>query len=95
VWQAFEDEDAQTAYRAVCHGYLVFLTSHGGLWFVNILMPEEEREKTYMAGPGFKKGVALEEAQRIALELTRQARVKLERKLRMLERERVKDRPER
>lgn len=95
MWQAFENDDGQPAYRAVCNGYLVFLTNLGGLWFVNVLMPEGEREKTYMAGPGFKKGVALEEAQRIALELTRQARVKLERKLRMLERERVKDRPER
>jgi hypothetical protein len=87
VWQPFEDTDGQTAYRAVCHGYLVFLTNHGGVWFVNVLMPEDEREKTYMAGPGFKKGVRLEEAQRIALELTRQARAKLERKLKARERQ--------
>lgn len=85
MWQAFEDDDAQTAYRAVCDGYLVFLTHHGGLWFVNILMPEEEREKTYMAGPGFKRGVSLDEAQRIARDVTRQARSKLERKARQLE----------
>jgi hypothetical protein len=90
VWQTFEDTDGQTAYRAVCNGYLVFLTNHGGLWFVNVLMPEDEREKTYMAGPGFKKGVRLEEAQHIALELTGQARAKLERKLRASERTQAK-----
>ena len=84
VWQAFDD-DGQTAYRAICDGYLVFLTGHGGLWFVNILMPEDEREKTYMAGPGFKRGVPLAEAQRIAQEITQQARTKLERKARQLE----------
>ena len=84
MWQAFED-DGQTAYRAVCDGYLVFLTNHGGLWFVNVLMPEDEREKTYMAGPGFKRGVPLEDAQRIAQDVTRQARSKLERKARQRE----------
>lgn len=90
VWQAFEADDGQLAYRAICEGYLVFLTQRGGLWFVKVLMPEDEREKTHMAGPGFKRGVPLEEARQIAFELTRRARSRLERKASKLERERSK-----
>ena len=85
VWQAFQDTDDRTAYRAVLNGYLVFLHEHGGLWLVNVLMPEDERQKTFFPPNGFKRGVSLEDAQQIVQDVTRQARARLERKQKNLE----------
>jgi hypothetical protein len=48
-------------------------------WFVHILMPEDERQKAFLAGPGFDRGVHLEEAKRIAENVARDGRGKLER----------------
>jgi hypothetical protein len=48
-------------------------------WFVHILMPEDERQKAFLAGPGFDRGVRLEEAKRIAENVARDGRGKLER----------------
>jgi hypothetical protein len=48
-------------------------------WFVHILMPEDERQKAFLAGPGFDRGAPLEEAKRIAEKVARDGRGKLER----------------
>jgi hypothetical protein len=48
-------------------------------WFVHILMPEEERQKAFLAGPGFDRGANLEEAKRIAENVAKDGRGKLER----------------
>lgn len=87
TWQVFTDEDGLEGYRAILEGYLVFLRetpfkpgkrpSSG--WFVHILMPEDERQKAFLAGPGFDRGVELEEAKRIAEEVAKAGRGKLER----------------
>lgn len=86
MWQHFEDADGQTAYRTVLNGYLVFLEPRDGLWVVNILMPEDERQKTYFPPNGFKRAVPLEDAQAIAQQVTNEARAKLERKQKNLAR---------
>jgi hypothetical protein len=45
-----------------------------GDWFIHILMPPEERQKHYMAGPGFGYGTDLQTAKTIALELVKRGR---------------------
>lgn len=50
-----------------------------GDWFIHILMPPEERQKHYLAGPGFQYGTNLEMAKTIALEVVRRGRGLLER----------------
>lgn len=50
-----------------------------GAWFIHILMPPEERQKHYLAGPGFQYGTDLQTAKTIALELVRRGRGQLER----------------
>ena len=94
-WQVFEDEDGFEYHRAILENYIVFLRSEpplsqkqkskkqksrgAGGWFVHILMPEEERQKAFLAGPGFDRGAPLEEAKRIAENIARHGRGKLER----------------
>jgi hypothetical protein len=92
-WQAFEDEDGFEYHRAILENYIVFLRSEPPAhskaakrksrevqgWFVHILMPEEERQKAFLAGPGFDRGATLEEAKRIAENVARDGRGKLER----------------
>ena len=94
-WQAFEDEDGSDYHRAILENYIVFLRSEpppgkkqkgkkqksrgAGGWFVHILMPEEERQKAFLAGPGFDRGAELAEAKRIAENIARDGRGKLER----------------
>ena len=94
-WQAFEDEDGLEYHRAILENYIVFLRQESALgqkqkgkkqksrgaggWFVHILMPEEERQKAFLAGPGFDRGANLEEAKRIAESIARDGRGKLER----------------
>lgn len=51
----------------------------GGIWFIHILMPPDERAKHYLAGPGFGYGTDLQTAKTIALELVRRGRGLLER----------------
>ena len=48
-------------------------------WFVHILMPEDERQKAFLAGPSFDRGTTLEEAKRIAENVARDGRGRLER----------------
>jgi hypothetical protein len=50
-----------------------------GDWFIHILMPPEERQKHYLAGPGFQYGTSLALAKTIALEVVRRGRGLLER----------------
>jgi hypothetical protein len=45
-----------------------------GAWFIHILMPPDERQKHYLAGPGFGYGTDLQTAKTIALELVRRGR---------------------
>ena len=87
TWQVFTDEAGFEGHRAILEGYLVFLRdtpfkpakrAPSG-WFVHILMPEDERQKAFLAGPGFDRGVGLEEAKRIAEEVAKAGRGKLER----------------
>jgi hypothetical protein len=93
VWTLVESDD-DVHYRAVLEGYLVFLRlkpadfsrrkrkrSRGsGDWFVHFLMPDEEREKAFLAGEGFTVGASLERAQVLALEKAVALRGALERK---------------
>jgi hypothetical protein len=92
-WQLFEDEAGFEYHRAILENYIVFLRSEPPAhskaakrkardiqgWFVHILMPEEERQKAFLAGPGFDRGATLEEAKRIAENVARDGRGKLER----------------
>jgi hypothetical protein len=64
-------------------------------WFVHILMPEEERQKAFLAGPGFDRGATLEEAKRIAQNVARDGRGKLERLSKRQELEAKGNRPPR
>jgi hypothetical protein len=96
-WQEFEADDA-VQYRAVLEGYLVFLrhqpnleprarrkqkrSSSGGEWFVHFVIPDDERERAYLAGEGFTSGATLGRAQEIATLKARELRGKLERKRR-------------
>lgn len=96
-WQQFEADEA-VQYRAVLEGYLVFLRreqadprarrkqkrspSNGGEWFVHFVIPDDEREKAYLAGEGFTSGASFERAQEIAGLKAREMRDKLERKRR-------------
>ena len=96
-WHEFEADDA-VQYRAVLEGYLVFLrlepdveprarrkqkrSSSGGDWFVHFVIPDDEREKAYLAGEGFSSGASLERAQQIAALKAKELRGKLERKRR-------------
>jgi hypothetical protein len=45
-----------------------------GAWFIHILMPPDERQKHYLAGPGFGYGTDLQTAKTIALELVKRGR---------------------
>jgi hypothetical protein len=92
-WQLFEDEDGFEYHRAILENYIVFLRSEPPAhskatkrkareisgWFIHILMPEDERQKAFLAGSGFDRGVNLEEAKRIAENVARDGRGKLER----------------
>ena len=95
-WHEFEADDA-VQYRAVLDGYLVFLrreaadprarrkqkrSSSGGEWFVHFVIPDDEREKAYLAGEGFTSGASLERAQEIAAQKAKELRGKLERRRR-------------
>ena len=89
-WQQLEDEKNLEYHRAILEGYLVFLRTEpfedsyaarkqqkkrdAGAWFIHILMPPEERQKHYLAGPGFQYGTDLQTAKTIALELVRRGR---------------------
>jgi hypothetical protein len=92
VWHEFELEgDVQL--RAILEGYLVFLRREqafssgrkgqrgraSGEWFVHFLIPDEERERAYLAGEGFTNGVTLERAQEIAMEKALELRGNLDR----------------
>ena len=96
-WQEFEvDETVQ--YRAVLEGYLVFVRREpdldprarrkqkrsmiGGEWFVHFVIPDDEREKAYLAGEGFTSGASFERAREIAALKAKEMRHKLERKRR-------------
>jgi hypothetical protein len=50
-----------------------------GIWFIHILMPPDERQKHYLAGPGFGYGTDLQTAKTVALELVKRGRGLLER----------------
>ena len=50
-----------------------------GAWFIHILMPPDERQKHYLAGPGFGYGTDLQTAKSVALELVKRGRGLLER----------------
>jgi hypothetical protein len=92
-WQAFEDEDGFEYHRAILENYIVFLRSEPPAhskaakrnareiqgWFIHILMPEDERQKAFLAGPGFDRGAPLEQAKRIAENVAKDGRRKLER----------------
>ncbi len=39
-----------------------------GDWYIHFLIPDEERNKVYLAGEGFSHGTSLERAQTLALE---------------------------
>ena len=95
-WHEFEADDA-VQYRAILEGYLVFVrgespdprarrnskrSSSGGEWFVHFVIPDDEREKAYLAGEGFTNGTSLEQAMEIATLKARELRGKLERKRR-------------
>ncbi len=95
-WHEFEVDDA-VQYRAVLEGYLVFLRYEppdprarrkqkraviGGEWFVHFVIPDDEREKAYLAGEGFTSGASLNRAQEIAELKAKELRGKLERKRR-------------
>ena len=95
-WHEFEADDA-VQYRAVLDGYLVFLrreaadprarrkqkrSSSGGEWFVHFVIPDDEREKAYLAGEGFTSGASLNRAQEIAAQKAKELRGKLERRRR-------------
>lgn len=92
MWHEFELEgDVQL--RAILEGYLVFLRREqafssgrkgqrgraSGEWFVHFLIPDEERERAYLAGEGFTNGVTLERAQEIAMEKAQELRGNLDR----------------
>jgi hypothetical protein len=51
-----------------------------GAWFVHFLIPDEERERAYLAGEGFTSGTTLETAQRLAVSKARELRATLERR---------------
>ncbi len=94
-WHEFEVADV-VQYRAVLEGYLVFLRQQpdveprarrkqkrhagSGGWFVHFVIPDDEREKAYLAGEGFTSGASLERAQEVAALKARELRGKLERK---------------
>lgn len=96
-WHEFEADDA-VQYRAILEGYLVFLRhqpdldprarrkqkrgSSGAEWFVHFVIPDDEREKAYLAGEGFTSGASFDRAQEIAVLKARELRGKLERKRR-------------
>ena len=95
-WHEFEVEDA-VQYRAILEGYLVFLrleqpdprarrkrkrNSSDGDWFVHFVIPDDEREKAYLAGEGFTSGASFDRAQEIAALKAKEMRGKLERKRR-------------
>ena len=95
-WHEFESDEA-VQYRAILNGYLVFLrreqadprarrrqkrSSSGGEWFVHFVIPDDEREKAYLAGEGFTSGVSFDRAQEIAVLKARELRGRLERKRR-------------
>jgi hypothetical protein len=54
-----------------------------GEWYVHFLIPEEERQRAYLAGEGFTTGASLEGAQRIAAQKALELRGNLERKSRV------------
>ena len=77
MWTAIENDDG-LSYRAILEDYLVFLRlepsnrkpkkTRSGDWHIHFLIPEEERQKAYLAGEGFSSGTSLERAQNLALE---------------------------
>jgi hypothetical protein len=75
-------ETPDNHYRAVLEGYLVFLQpaapskKNRGDWQIHFLIPEEERQKAYLAGEGFSYGTGLANAQKLALEKARELRKK-------------------
>lgn len=84
MWQETPDNQ----YRAILEGYLVFLKpaepnkKNRGAWQIFFLIPEEERQKSYLSGEGFSFGTSLETAQSLALlkakELRKSKKIKLE-----------------
>jgi hypothetical protein len=90
-WQSFSDDDGREGFRAILDGYLVFVrevpfehVQHRRVravsgWYVHILMPEDERRKAFLAGPGFDRPVPLEQAFEIAERVAKAGRGKLER----------------
>jgi hypothetical protein len=78
MWQTTPDHQ----FRAVLEGYLVFLLpaathkKNRGDWQIHFVLPEEERQKAYLAGEGFSYGTSLEKAQALALERARELRKK-------------------
>ena len=106
AWQVFTDADGSEGYRAVVDGYLVFLREAppegqrgrkgarvAGGWLVHVLMPEDERRKAFLAGPGFDRPVPLEEAKRVAEGAALEGRGKLERQAKRRELEAKAERP--
>jgi hypothetical protein len=55
-------------------------TANAGVWFIHILMPDDERRKAYLAGEGFSTSVTLARAQDLALKKVRELREKLEKR---------------
>ncbi len=86
--------DNQLQYRAILEGYLVFLRQEpqetsqrkqkrkatSGDWYIHFLIPDEERQKAYLAGEGFSTGTSLEQAQMLAFEKAKALRGALEKK---------------
>jgi hypothetical protein len=93
MWTELETEH-DLSYRAILEDYLVFLRREPsdlsrrkqkkqrstGDWYIHFLIPDEERNKAYLAGEGFSHGTSLERAQVLALEKARELRGALGRK---------------
>jgi hypothetical protein len=93
VWTEIETDD-DISYRAILEDYIVFLRLEPtdltrrkqkkqrstGDWFIHFLIPDDERQKAYLAGEGFSHGTSLERAQGLALEKAQELRRALEKK---------------
>ncbi len=93
MWTEIETDD-ELSYRAILEDYIVFLRLEPsdlsrrkqkkqrstGNWYIHFLIPDDERQKAYLAGEGFGHGTSLERAQVLALEKAGELRGALEKK---------------
>ena len=92
MWTEIETDD-ELSYRAILEDYIVFLRLEPsdfsrrkqkkqrskGDWYIHFLIPDDERQKAYLAGEGFATGTSLERAQVLAFEKAQELRGALSR----------------